>query len=422
MSSRVVITGLGPVSPSGSKLEDFEANIFGTRAASFEPVWVEEQAAETGIVDADSPIKELRSGLRHLNKLHTNSDLPNIRPGDPLIYKLALVAGTTAMNEAGQEQRRLDDEAGENASLIFGGGQPPEAILKLKNDFDEGQIITRAGSTSTHGARAAALARLFNIQGFVQETASACSSALDAIIQGFKLIKHGGSSLSLCGGIDTLVDPMILQFFKQSTLLATAKDSLGTACRPFCQDSDGASLSNGGGLVRLEALEQADKEKILAEVVGAASSFDAQYALKPNVKGMVRAINKALQEANIEAGDIDFIQLHATGTSHNDQAEAKVLREVFADHLPKIKITANKSRVGHMMGGSGFQGLAELALGLARDKVPVTQVNSKLDSELCRDLHFTINDTEDFKGRYGMALSMGFGGYNSCVILKKFQD
>lgn len=428
MSNRVVITGIGPVTPIGVGREDFENNVFTGKHGNFKRYQLRDgNSTELGFIDADRQIKSLRKEVLEIKKHASNErKMPKILADDQRIYKLALLSSILAKKDAGLLE--LTDDVGNDTNLFFAGVTPPEdTAAGHQKYYANDETVKRSAETEIHGQRATAISRLLNIRGIVRESAMACSSTLDTIITGFKEIKHGESKLAFCGGVDSLIGEMVVEVFRlMRTLAQHAPDkTITNLCRPFCTDKTGTVLSEGGGMMVLEELERAKdrgaETRILAEVLAGSQTADAFNGLKPSSEGLERAILKTLKEAKLKPEDISFIQVHGTGTEENDKCEFDVLTKVFGEHLADIFITANKSRLGHMIGGAGFQNAAELALSLKRGEVPITANMQNPDPRFIPKMKFATETGTKHNAKYGMAISIGFGGLNTCLILKKYQ-
>lgn len=251
-------------------------------------------------------------------------------------------------------------------------------------------------------------------------TTSACASGTHAIGTAFSEIKLGRADAMITGGVESVLTPLAVSGFNALKALSTRNDEPERASRPFDRDRDGFVIGEGCGLMLLESLEhaQARGAKIYAEVVGFGSSSDAFHMTAPpeDGEGMALAMQAAVEEAGLQPEDIDHINAHATSTQLNDICETKAIKKVFGDHAKKLTITANKSMIGHLLGGAGGVEGVFSVMTLHKGIVPGT-INLENPGEGC-DLNYMADGSKEMQMQYALCNSFGFGGTNACMLFK----
>jgi 3-oxoacyl-[acyl-carrier-protein] synthase II len=412
---RVVITGVGVVSPPGPDRESFwsaltegrsgvgpitlfDASAFPVRiggevnglqldrlvedfpeAASLRDrkVLLGLAAVEEAIADAGLSATELRQGL-----LHAGVGLETICLED-----------FTSLALAGDSERAMAD------CLVEHAGRTP-----LQTPLD--RITSLLGNR--YGLRAG---RYTNC--------SACAAGTQTIGEAWQMLCLGKADLALAGGTDSMLNPLGLGGFSLLRVLAEENDNPQGACRPFDATREGTVLGEGAAFVVLEVVEhaRAREAKVYADVLGYGSSLDAYSATDPDPggRGAVDAMQRALRSAGLDAEDIDCVSAHATGTPKNDIVETAAIRQVLGDRAYQIPVHAVKSMTGHLIAASGAVEAAAAALTIARRIVPPT-INLRNPDPLC-DLDYVPGQARPFAGRSILSNSFGFGGQNATLIL-----
>ena len=264
----------------------------------------------------------------------------------------------------------------------------------------------------------------FHLRGVNLTAVSACASGTDAVGQAFLAIQRGDADVMVTGGSEATIDELSLAGFCSMKALSTRNDDPKSACSPFDAERDGFVMGEGSGILVLEELEHA-KERgahIIAEVVGYGSSNDAYHmtAPAPNGEGGARCMAAAVKSAGIKPEDVDYINAHGTSTPYNDKYETAAIKTVFGDHAYKLAVSSTKSMTGHMLGAAGGIEAIVTALALEEGYLPAT-VNYKNPDPEC-DLDYVVNQGRDAELTYAVSNSLGFGGHNASIVMKKYKD
>lgn len=413
---RVVITGLGAITPLGNNVQDFWTNLvagvsgadmitrfdaskFKTRFAcevkGFDPLlYIEKKEArrldlfaQYALASADQAVKD--SGL-NLEKI--NHDRAGV------IWGSGIGGLQTFYNEVDEFSK--------------GDGTPrfnPFFIPKMIVDIASGHISIR-----------------FGFRGPNFTTVSACASSTNALIDAMFYIRMGKADIIISGGSEAAVNEPSVGGFNAMHALSERNDSPQTASRPFDASRDGFVLGEGSGALVLEELQHAKARgaKIYAEIVGGGTSADAYHITAPHPEGLgaLNVMRNALEDAGMQADEIDYINVHGTSTPLGDIAETKAIKAVFGDHAYKLNISATKSMTGHLLGAAGsIEALASL-LAVYHNEVPPTINQVNLDPDIDAALNFTFNKSQKRTIRAALSNTFGFGGHNASVIFKKYED
>lgn len=264
----------------------------------------------------------------------------------------------------------------------------------------------------------------FHLRGVNLTAVSACASGTDAVGQAFLAIQRGDADVMVTGGSEATIDELSLAGFCSMKALSTRNDDPKSACSPFDAERDGFVMGEGSGILVLEELEHAKARgaHIIAEVVGYGSSNDAYHmtAPAPNGEGGARCMAAAVKSAGIKPEDVDYINAHGTSTPYNDKYETAAIKTVFGDHAYKLAVSSTKSMTGHMLGAAGGIEAIVTALALEEGYLPAT-VNYKNPDMEC-DLDYVVNQGRDAELTYAVSNSLGFGGHNASIVMKKYKD
>lgn len=410
---RVVITGIGAITPIGKTAPDFwNGLISGTSGArTIDHFDTEEFPTKFAaqIDDYDEEDYFDRKVARRMDK----------------VCQYAMIATDEAIEDSDLDLEELDKNrfavivgTGIGGMVTFyeqaiehhkrgPKGVSPFFIPKLIPDMLAGQISIKYGFK---GANYCAV--------------SACATGSHNIGLAYDTIKHGQADYAISGGSEAPVSQIGVAGFNSMRAMSTRNDSPETASRPFDKNRDGFVLGEGAGIVVLEEYEHAKARnaRIYGEIVGYGFSADAYHmtAPDPNGEGVILAITKALDAAGIETGDVDHINMHGTSTPLGDVAETNSIKKVFGDHSYKINHNSTKSMTGHTLGAAGaIESLATL-LATYHDLVPPT-INYETPDPEC-DLNYTVNEAEPREVRYALNNAFGFGGHNTTLVFKKFEE
>ena len=411
---RVVVTGLGALTPIGNTLNEYwEALLSGKSGAA--------------------PIKQFDAALF---KTQFACEVKNFNIEDFMDKKearkldqfsqFAMVSASEAMADSGlMESNANHDRIG----VIWGSG-----IGGLKTFQDESQNFFAGDGTPRFNPffipkmiadiAAGHISIKYGLRGPNYVTVSACASSTNAIIDAFNLIRLGKSDAIVTGGSESCVNEMGMGGFNALRALSTRNESPETASRPFDLDRDGFVLGEGSGALILEEYEHAIRRgaKIYAEVIGGGMSGDAYHITAPHPEGIGarNTMIAALEDAEIEPSAVDYVNVHGTSTPLGDIAEVKAIQNVFGDHAYKLNISATKSMTGHLLGAAGAIEAIACVLAVKHDIIPPTINHFTDDPELDNRLNFTFNTAQKRVVNVALSNTFGFGGHNTSVIVKKF--
>ncbi|HBL4733775.1 TPA: beta-ketoacyl-ACP synthase II [Listeria monocytogenes] len=263
----------------------------------------------------------------------------------------------------------------------------------------------------------------FGAKGINSTTVTACATATNSIGDAFKVIERGDADAMITGGAEAPITKMSLAGFTANKALSLNPDP-ETACRPFDKDRDGFIIGEGAGIVILEEYEHAKARgaKIYAEIVGYGATGDAYHitAPAPNGEGAARAMKMAIDDAGLTPDKVDYINAHGTSTPYNDEYETQAIKTVFGDHAKKLAISSTKSMTGHTLGASG--GIeAIFALLTIRDNIIAPTIHLKNQDEVC-DLDYVPNEAREANLNVVISNSFGFGGHNATLVFKRIED
>lgn len=412
MRRRVVVTGLGLVSPLGTGVQkNWEALCAGRSGLG--PI--------TKFDTSDFPtqiageIKDFRS--------EDFMDKQQIRRFDIFIH-YAMASARMAMDESGL---KIDSSNKHRVGCITGSGlggltmieQCHKVLLekgprRLNPFFIPGIIANMVPGQ---------IAIEFGAKGPNISIETACAASSHAVGEAFKMIRDGTSDAMITGGAEAVVTPLGLGGFCSMRALSTRNHEPEKASRPFDLDRDGFVMGEGAGILILEELNQALERgaNIYAEVGGYGLSSDAYHitAPEPDGGGAISCMNMALEDAGLRPENIDYINAHGTSTKLNDISENKAIKEVFGEHAHKLPISSTKSMTGHLLGAAGGVETIFTVLTIKHQKIPPT-INYETPDPEC-DLDYVPNEAREAKVRIAMTNSFGFGGTNGCLIFKSYE-
>jgi len=414
MKRRVVVTGMGAITPVGNDV-----------AATWRAI--------TAGVSGGAPITKFDASTFPVRFAC------EVKAFDPLLFmerkeakradpfaQYAIAASVQAMTDAGlDDPSRYDPD---RLGVIIGSG-----IGGLKT-FEEQHDVYRERGQSKISAffipmfisdiAAGLVSMRFNARGPNYATISACATSAHAIGDAFRTIQYGDADLVITGGSEATVTPMAIGGFANMKALSERNESPESASRPFDATRDGFVMGEGGGIVILEELEHAKNRgaRIYAEIVGYGATGDAYHltAPAPEGEGAQRAMRRAMQDARLLPADIDYINAHGTSTPANDLNETKAIKAVFGDLATTVHVSSTKSMTGHMLGAAGAVEFIIGALAVRDCFIPPTINYQTPDPEL--DLNFTPNVGVNRSVRAVLSNSFGFGGHNVTLAIKQFQE
>lgn len=410
---RVVITGLGALTPIGNTLSEyllglqkgisganlitqFDASLFKTQFAcevkDFNPeAHIDRREArrldrftQFALVTADEAIKDSKLDLEAINKQRVG------------VIWASGIGGLATLEKEIEEH-------------ITGNGTPrhnPFLIPKMISDIAAGQISIQYG-----------------FMGINYATVSACASSSHALMNAFDYIRMGRADIIVSGGSEATITKTAVGGFNSMKALSERNDDFATASRPFDKDRDGFVLGEGSGALVLEEYEHAKKRgaRIYAEVVGAAATADAYHitAPHPDGVGVINVMNLALQDAGLQPTDLDYINVHGTSTPLGDVAELKAIRQVFGEHAYALNISSTKSMTGHLLGAAGAVEAIASILAIQHGFIPPTINHFTDDPDIDPKLNLTFNSAQQRNVNAAMSNTFGFGGHNASIIFRK---
>ena len=412
---RVVVTGLGVISPVGSGAEKFwDAIIAGKSGVN------KIDRFDASLFDAKiaADVKDY-DALEHFNSKESR----NLA----LFVQYATVASREALKNANLDVRKEADPF--KVGVVIGSG-----IGSIKTLEDEYAKYANRGPSriSPHfipkiiiNEAAGQVSIDSGAKGFVTCVTTACSTATNAIGDAFRFIQYGDADVVIAGGTESASTELGVGGFCALKALSTAhNDAPEKASRPFDLNRDGFVMGEGAGIAILESLEHAKKRgaPILAEMVGYGRTGDAFHitAPEPSGDGAAKAMSLALDDAGLAPENISYINAHGTSTSLNDKTETKAVKTVFGDYAYKVPVSSTKSMTGHLLGAAGGIEFAAITFASKNDIVPPT-INYETPDPEC-DLDYVPNKARKVEVKTAMSNSLGFGGHNASVIVKKYTD
>lgn len=416
---RVVITGIGAVSPIGiGKDEMWHALLTGTsgveRIRLFDPdeigleVKIAAEVKNFDIADYFPDKRKVGSMLKEMDR----------------VTLFAMAAAKLALEDSKLDVRNSEDPArvgtfigtgvgglitttADHIKLMEGGPKKIglRSIIKLMPNAPSGQVAIEFGA-----------------KGRAKSDATACASGLDSLFDAFMYIKSNRADVMISGGTEASLNPFTVASFGNMMALSKRNDEPEKASRPFSIDRDGFVIGEGACILILEELQYALKRgaQIYAELVGGGASCDATHIVAPDEHGAgaARAMREALMDAKLDPTQIDYINAHGTSTPLNDARETLALKTVFGSHAYKLQISSTKSMLGHLLGAAGAIGAAATALSLRDQRIHPT-INLNNPDPQC-DLDYVPNVARDASISHAMVEALGFGGHNTVIILKDY--
>jgi 3-oxoacyl-[acyl-carrier-protein] synthase II len=416
---RVVVTGLGAVTPLGNTIEETWKNLLEGKSG----------AAPITSFDVTNFKTKFACEIKNLN-VNDYLDRKEARKMDRYT-QLALIAAKQAVEDSGMD---LEAEDKDRIGVVYGVG-----IGGINTFEDE---VKYYGVHEAEGPKfnpffipkmiadiaAGQISIMYGFHGPNYITASACASSSNALADAFNLIRLGKANIILGGGAESAICACGVGGFNAMHALSTRNDEPEKASRPFSASRDGFIMAEGAGCLILEELEHAKARgaKIYAEMVGAGMSADAHHitASHPEGLGAKLVMRNALEDAGLRPDEIDYINVHGTSTHVGDISEAKAIKEVFGDAAFKLNISSTKSMTGHLLGAAGAVEAMITVLAVQNDIVPPTinHDDDDLDEEIDYNLNFTFNKAQKREVRAGLSNTFGFGGHNACVVFKKYAE
>ena len=411
MKHRAVITGMGVITPVGNLLDEFWNNLI-------------EGKSGVGLVtrfDVTNLPTKVAAEIKNFEPTDF-ADKKESRRMDRF-SQFALAAAKLALQDSGLNLDKVDKE---RVGTVIGCG-----IGGVTSFEDQKEVLMNKGSNRISpffvpmlisNMAAGNLSIAFGFQGSSITVVTACASATNAIGEALRIIQRGEADIVLCGGTEAPITNLAFAGFCAMKAMSTEKEHPEQACRPFDKRRSGFVMGEGAGVLVLESLEHAEARgaHIYAELAGYGSTSDAHHITTPapGGAGAIRSMRLALNDAEVNVEDVDYINAHGTGTGPNDQSETEAIKSLFGGHAEKLAISSTKSMTGHLMGAAGAIEAIICALAIERGSIPPTINYGEPDPEC--DLDYVPNVARKQSVNVAMSNSLGFGGHNATIVLKKF--
>lgn len=412
MKKRVVVTGLGAVTPIGNSVEEFWANV---------------KAGAVGIdaitkFDTENFKVKLAAELKNFDPT-VYMDRKEARRMDPFC-QYAIAASVEAMKDSGLE---VTEDNAERIGVIIGSGIGGLGTIEAENkkllEKGPGRVSPLMIPMAIGNMAAGNVAIRFGLKGKCTSVVTACATGTHSIGDAFRAIQYGEADAMLAGGCEAAITPLGVAGFTNLTALSESTDK-NRASIPFDGERNGFVMGEGAGVVVLEELEHAKARgaKIYAELVGYGSSCDAFHITTPSEdgSGAAKAMVDAVKEAGIDKEAVDYINAHGTSTKYNDLFETRAIKLAFGEHANKLAINSTKSMIGHLLGAAGGVEFITCIKSIEDSYVHET-VGYQVPDEEC-DLDYVTGQGREMEVNYAISNSLGFGGHNASLLVKKYSE
>ncbi|MGF1492821.1 MAG: beta-ketoacyl-ACP synthase II [Microcoleaceae cyanobacterium] len=408
---RVVVTGLGAITPIGNTLAEYWEGLLSGRNGIDSITLFDASRHDCQIA---GEVKGFKASDHLPRKEAKRMDR---------FAQFAVVASLQALEDA---KFTINDLNAEQVGVIVGTG-----IGGLKVLEDQHEVYLTRGPdrcspfmipTMIANMAAGLTAIHTGAKGPNSCTVTACAAGSNAVGDAFRLIQQGYAKTMICGGAEAAVTPLALAGFASARTLSTRIDVPALACRPFDQDRDGFVMGEGSGILILEELESAQSRdaRIYAEIVGYGMTCDAYHMTSPvpGGEGASRAISLCLKDAELTPDQVSYVNAHGTSTPMNDSNETAAIKRVLGEHAYNVPVSSTKSMTGHLLGGSGGIEAVATVMAIANDKLPPT-INLQHPDPAC-DLDYVANQSRPHPVNFALSNSFGFGGHNVTLAFRKF--
>ena len=412
MKRRVVVTGIGVISPVGNNREDFWTSIIKGMSG----------IGPLTFFDCNGYDSRIAGEVKNFTP-HSFIPKKELRRMEKFV-QFAVTAAKEAVDDSVLD---LSKEDPFRIGVLVGSGIGSLRIIEAQH-----QVVLQKGPSRISpflipmlivNMAAGHISILFNIKGPNSCTTTACASGTHAIGDAFRIIQYGDADVMIAGGTESCLTSLGVGGFCSLKALSTRNNEPGKASRPFDKERDGFIMAEGAGIVILEEIEHAKKRnaKIYAEVIGYGMTGDGYHMTAPDPSGEspARCMANALKDGNIKPKDISYINAHGTSTLLNDKVETFAIKKVFGEYAKRIAISSTKSMTGHLLGAAGGVEFIVCCLAIGRGTVPPT-INYEYPDPDC-DLDYVPNEARQIKVNITLSNSLGFGGHNATICVKKLQ-
>ncbi|MDD2634124.1 MAG: beta-ketoacyl-ACP synthase II [Bacteroidales bacterium] len=412
---RVVVTGLGTLSPVGSNTQETWENVKNGIGGID---WITNYDASKFKTRFACEVKNYDS-----NQYFDRKEAKRIDK----FTQFALIAADEAVKDSGIDSESVDKE---RTGVIWSSGiGGVETFYQEVKDYVEGNYTPRFSPffipKIISDIAAGHISMKYGFMGPNYCTVSACASSSNAIIDSFNIIRLGMADVMVTGGSEASINEIGMGGFQSMMAISFNNDEYKTASRPFCNTRDGFVMGEGGAGMILEEYEHAKARgaKIYAEVVGVGMSADAYHLTAPHPEGRGAAIvmKNSLSDAGLKPEDIDYINAHGTATPRGDLSELIAIKTIFKEHAYNLNISSTKSIVGHLLGAAGVMEAMFCVKALQENIVPPTINHQEADPEIDPKLNLTLHKAQKREVKYALNNTFGFGGHNTSVIFKKYE-
>ena len=414
MEKRVVITGLGAITPVGNGKENFYNALL---------------AGQSGIgpithFDASEYATRIAGEVKNFDVTEFGVDKKDARRMD---RSSALAIGAAVM-AADDAKLALDEEDLDRCGTVVGTGiggiDSIHDVYVTLFDKGPGRVSPFAVPMMIANMVAGRVSIRLGLRGPAITDVTACASGTNSIGDAFRIIARGDADIMFAGGTEAAISPAAVAGFAAMKAMSTRNDEPTKASRPFDKDRDGFVMGEGAGIVVLEELEHAKKRgaHIYAEVVGYGTNGDAYHITAPAPGGLQarKCMELAIKDAGIDPSEINYINAHGTSTGLNDLNETKAIKELFGNHAKDIVVNSTKSMTGHLLGAAGAIEAIVMAMAIETGKVHPTINCDNPDEGL--DLDYIREGARDYKVNYALSNSFGFGGHNATLLVRRYED
>lgn len=412
MSRRVVVTGMGVVSPIGNSIKEYwDSLLKGKSGADYITHF-----------DASDHVTKFACEVKNLTTEGIIED-KDVRKIDPY-SQYALVAAYEAIQDSGLDFQKTDiNRVGVIVGSGVGGIQSFENETRKVVEKGPRRVSPFFVPQMISDIAAGHISMKYNLKGPNYSIVSACATASHSIGDAARLILYGDADVMVTGGSEAAVSPMGVAGFNSMRALSTRNDEPQRASRPFDKNRDGFVIGEGAGILVIEELEHARRRgaTIHAEIRGIGFTADAYHitAPAPGGEGAVRAMRRCIEDGKLNLKDIDYINAHGTSTPFNDKSETDAIKTTFGEYAEKLNISSTKSMTGHLLGAAGGIELIATILAIKNGVVPPTINYEEPDPEC--DLNYTPNQPVERNVRSAISNTFGFGGHNACISVSKFE-